>query len=384
MSVHRRNDFWVVLSEELVRISANPALGHIHSDCSRLTHDMLSALHVNRLALNDFYEPLLAQFHTEDYLAALRAEQPDPRFFSGDDQPFEGVWQYAKTLVDGTCTAVDMLSDAVDLGYPAPVTMFWQGGRHHAQAERASGFCWLNDCVIGIHRMKERFQRILYIDLDFHHADGVQAAFEKDPDVFVVSVHAYDGKTIFPYSGPPTDTGTGAGEGRTLNVAIPPSMASLTDSEFASLVSRAVDAGINRPSQPFVADAVMLVVGADTISHDPLTRGFSVSSRGLCEATLGIIRDTTLPTVVLGGGGYWPTNVAKVAGAVSETISTREVPGDDVPLPPGDPNVGEYRPVITLHTQKLQTGQGTGKTRKVDEVLNSVFGSRIQAGDGER
>ncbi len=172
-------EFSVVVSYKHVKVSDVEALDGIHRASSQYTYSILSALQLSEIALNVRGEGHLTSFHSQDYIDALKAEAPNPLFFSGDAEPFKGVFNYALSIVDGTCTAVDMLLDDYEeqRSELSPVTMFWQGGRHHAQPNMSAGYCWLNDCVVGIYRMKELFDNILYVDLDYHHGDGVCDAF---------------------------------------------------------------------------------------------------------------------------------------------------------------------------------------------------------------
>ncbi|KAG9395713.1 Histone deacetylase superfamily [Carpediemonas membranifera] len=363
----RKSDFWCVVSKRIVESSSSEALTFIHTDASRLTYSLLRALHVNRVKLNTFYEPLIANFHTEEYIRALKEEKPCT-FFREDSQPFPGIYEYARLIVDGTCTAADMLIDGVDMGYPAPVTLFWQGGRHHAHADLAHGYCWLNDVVIGINRLQERFPRVLYVDTDFHHGDGVQAAFYNDPTVTTVSFHAFG--DVFPFSGSETERGEGPGLGHCINVPIP-STVRLSDREF-ELLSMPVLEYAFEIANP---DVVVYTVGADTVLGDPLTRGYNTTTRAICNVVQYLL-SRGKPLLLLGGGGYEPTSVAKMAGAVAETVSLGMVPDNDATLPVTDRNLDKYRPHVQLHTQRVyDDGEGyrNKRVKKVEEILRQTL-----------
>ena len=59
----------------------------------------------------------------------------------------------------------------------AEIAFNWAGGMHHAKRAEASGFCYVNDIVLGILELLKHYQRVLYVDIDIHHGDGVEEAF---------------------------------------------------------------------------------------------------------------------------------------------------------------------------------------------------------------
>ena len=136
----------------------------------------------------------MEEYHTPEYVAALkRAESgksspADEDFGLVDDCPvFPGLYSYityvtGEPLCSGVCVneyaslsscsgATLAATDAILAGSPLAINL--TGGRHHAQSEEAAGFCYVNDCVLAIMKLKQRFSRILYLDIDVHHGDGV-------------------------------------------------------------------------------------------------------------------------------------------------------------------------------------------------------------------
>ena len=93
------------------------------------------------------------------------------------------------------------------------------GGWHHAQRDQASGFCYVNDCVLAILELQKRFKRVLYIDLDIHHGDGVENAFAFSRKVFTLSFHKCE-EGYFPGTGSVNDIGLGGGRFYTCNVPL--------------------------------------------------------------------------------------------------------------------------------------------------------------------
>ena len=170
------------------------------------------------------YEDLIA-VHDREYLEVLEhlSQHPDGQSFShglgiSDNPVFAGMFEAASLQVGGTVLACDVVAKgetdrALNMG----------GGFHHALPARASGFCLLNDIAVGIKRLLARhgISRVMYVDIDVHHADGVQSIFIDDPRVLKVSLHE-DGHYLFPGTGDIGEIGTGDGEGYTANVPLPP------------------------------------------------------------------------------------------------------------------------------------------------------------------
>jgi acetoin utilization protein AcuC len=152
----------------------------------------------------------LAVFHDPGYVEALRASDAAGRVepsvrerhgFGGFENPlFPGVFERAATAVGGSILAADLALEGRVVFHPA-------GGTHHGRRDRASGFCFFNDPVFAIRRLLDGgAARVLYLDLDAHHGDGVQDAFLDEPRVRTVSVHE---RGRWPHSGAADDTGHG-------------------------------------------------------------------------------------------------------------------------------------------------------------------------------
>ena len=164
------------------------------------------------------YQPELATkedmstFHTSDYvtfLASLGSSNKNDRtvqkqlakFAVGEDCPvFEGLWDFCQIYTSGS------LGGAAELiGGGAEVAVNWSGGLHHAKKAEASGFCYINDCVLAILELLKAHQRVLYIDIDIHHGDGVEEAFYSTNRVMTLSFHKFG--DYFPGTGAVDDTG---------------------------------------------------------------------------------------------------------------------------------------------------------------------------------
>ena len=113
----------------------------------------------------------------------------------GDNPAFAGMHEAAAAVAGGSLTAMARILDGT-----APRAFHPGGGLHHAMRARASGFCIYNDVALAIALARDAGHRVLYVDIDVHHGDGVQALFWDDPDVLTVSIHE-TGDALFPGTG---------------------------------------------------------------------------------------------------------------------------------------------------------------------------------------
>ena len=112
----------------------------------------------------------------------------------------------------------------------ADISINWAGGLHHAKKREASGFCYINDIVLGILELLRTYPRVLYIDIDCHHGDGVEEAFYTTDRVMTCSFHKFG--EYFPGTGTQEDRGRGKGMGYAINV---PLKDGLNDDSFRSI-----------------------------------------------------------------------------------------------------------------------------------------------------
>lgn len=214
------------------------------------------------------------------------------------------------------------------------------GGLHHAQRGRASGFCVYNDPAIALHMLKQRFSKLLYVDIDLHHGDGVQAIFQDDPDVMTFSIHE-SGKTLYPGTGFLEETGAG---GSVVNIPLDAgTTGDVWLAAFRTVYRRAVDA--------FKPEAVVLQMGCDAHTLDPLGH-----LRVSVQDWLGAIREvkeTGVPILACGGGGYELTNVPRMWVAAALTLSGLEIPQGAPPEIPIEWGAGSF-----LDPEPEATGYG--------------------------
>lgn len=262
----------------------------------------------------------LLRVHSREYLAALERANGGENFpgaFNygigfGDNPVFEGLYDWSILACGGTLKAVRAVS-----GGDAKTAMHTGGGFHHAHRARASGFCYLNDAAVAIAEQVEKRRRVLYLDVDAHHGDGVQGVFYTTDRVLTLSIHE-TGEHLFPGTGYVEETGEGAGEGFSVNVPLHPGSGDTVfrqafEETFPSLV------------RSFDPDLLVIQLGVDAMTRDPLAHlVYTTSSiELLLTRTMELFHG---PIAVLGGGGYDMDSVARSWTLAWSILAGREIP----------------------------------------------------------
>jgi acetoin utilization protein AcuC len=190
------------------------------------------------------------------------------------------------------------------------------GGLHHALPDRASGFCYVNDAVLAIVRLRERGLRVAYVDIDAHHGDGVQYGFYGDPNVLTISVHER-GERLFPGTGFVHELGEGDAAGFSVNLPLE----AYTDTET---YLPAFEAVVPPLLERFKPDVIVAQLGIDSHRTDPLTH-LALDVQGFARALARIV-PMTPRLVALGGGGYDLRNVARAWTAAWAVLNDVELP----------------------------------------------------------
>jgi acetoin utilization protein AcuC len=259
-------------------------------------------------------EPQLTRFHDPAYIAALRQAEHDQsvpddvrtRFRIGaDGNPvYRDVYRRPAISAGGVILAAKLAAQGAPIHCPG-------GGTHHGRPDRASGFCFLNDPVLGLLTwLDQGLDNIVYLDIDAHHGDGVQDAFHDDPLVLTISLHE---AARWPFTGAAHDRAGGTAR----NFPLP---TGCNDSEFAAVMHEAVLPLIEqrRPQ------AIMLQAGADGLEEDPLAK-LSLSNN-THRAVVRAIMPLTPRLVVLGGGGYNPWTVGRCWALIWGTLNDQPIP----------------------------------------------------------
>jgi len=256
----------------------------------------------------------LVEFHDPAYVEALQyadsvgrvTPEVRARYQIGtlENPLFPGLFERASMTVGGSILAAELASNGHVVFHPS-------GGTHHGRRDQASGFCYFNDPVFAILTLLELGRdRVLYVDLDAHHGDGVENAFVDEPRVMTLSIHEED---RWPYSGTAEDRRNGGAR----NLPVP---REFNDSELDYLMQNAV-----LPlADTFSPDALVLCCGADCLAGDPLS-GMMLSNVALWDTVLQLT-SLGVPTVILGGGGYNPWTVSRYWAGMWGKVNGLELP----------------------------------------------------------
>ncbi|XP_023850467.1 probable histone deacetylase 1-B [Salvelinus sp. IW2-2015] len=275
----------------------------------RMTHNLL--LNYGLYRKMEIYRPHKAsgeemtKYHSDDYIKFLRSIRPDnmseyskqmQRFNVGEDCPvFDGLFEFCQLSTGGSVAgAVKLNKQQTD------IAINWAGGLHHAKKSEASGFCYVNDIVLAILELLKYHQRVLYIDIDIHHGDGVEEAFYTTDRVMTVSFHKYG--EYFPGTGDLRDIGAGKGKYYAVNYPLRDGI----DDESYEAIFKPIMSKVMEMYQP---SAVVLQCGADSLSGDRLGC-FNLTIKGHAKC-VEYMKSFNLPLLMLGGGGYTIRNVAR-------------------------------------------------------------------------
>ena len=276
-----------------------------------LTHELLFS--AGALSPEQFVQPgtlydkELREVHTSQYIAAvqsLSADSPSSQTVAeasqyglgrGDTPYFPGMHDAAAIAVSGTVDAAERIMRG-DSRY----ALHLGGGLHHAFRHKASGFCVYNDVAAAIVRLRERYQlRVLYIDTDVHHGDGVQDMFYADPDVCTFSIHE-TGKYLFPGTGTAGERGEGEGFGYSFNLPMEPYT---EDDSWLECFGEAIE----RIATFFKPDIIVSQHGCDAHYYDPLSHQHcSMAIYAEMPAIIRRLADRWCEGrwLAVGGGGY--------------------------------------------------------------------------------
>ncbi|MGM0843904.1 MAG: acetoin utilization protein AcuC [Bacillota bacterium] len=238
----------------------------------KLTIDLLQE--AGALNQDDIIEPRMATdeelhlVHDPAYVSAIKSagngtlppEKAENYGIGTEDTPiFKGMHEASALLVGGTLTAVDLV-----MGGVSKHAAHLGGGLHHGFKGKASGFCIYNDSSVAIKYMQKKYNaRVLYVDTDAHHGDGVQWSFYDDPDVCTLSIHE-TGRYLFPGTGNINERGHGKGYGYSFNIPLD----AFTEDESWL---QAYETSFKEVIKFFKPDVILTQNGTDAHYYDPLT-----------------------------------------------------------------------------------------------------------------
>ncbi|MBK5226393.1 MAG: acetoin utilization protein AcuC [Thermoleophilia bacterium] len=359
-----------------------------------LTAELIKAYGLPGLPGMRIVEPRLASdeelrlVHDQAYIDKVR-ELSDPEvgrdyapgwgLGTGDNPVFPRMHEASATIAGGALVAARMIMES-ELDHALHVG----GGLHHAHRDHASGFCIYNDVALAVAWLKRNYSaRVLYLDFDAHHGDGVQAMFYGDADVMTVSFHE-SGMYLFPGSGFTNEAGTAEARGFAVNLPLAPGT---TDDIFLE----AYDELVPPLARAFKPDIIVTQNGCDAHWSDPLThlgltlKGFAALGRRLHELAHEVCGGRWLGS---GGGGYqaytvvpraWTRLMAEMAGTelpeplpeswrrLCGRFADNEVPltltGDEPPEPEE----------ATLGNARNLARKGTGELKELVFPLTGAF-----------
>ncbi|GMM45436.1 histone deacetylase [Pichia kluyveri] len=272
----------------------------------------------------------LLNFHSADYIEFLQRITPQnstkfaddlKKFNIGDDCPvFDGMYDYCQFYAGASLDASRKLISGM-----SDIAINWSGGLHHAKKYEPSGFCYVNDIVMAILNLLRVHPRVLYIDIDLHHGDGVQEAFYLTDRVMTVSFHKYNGE-FFPGTGNYDETGVGKGKHFALNV---PLQDGIDDSSYVKLFKSVIEPVITK----FRPTVIIQQCGADSLGYDRLgCFNLNIKAHGEC---VKYVKSFGIPMMCLGGGGYTPRNVSRLWCYETSIMTNNELSSklpDDIPF----------------------------------------------------
>jgi acetoin utilization deacetylase AcuC-like enzyme len=351
---------------------ANFYYGHDHPMKPKriaMTHSLIN--HYKLYSLLHVYEPQpaskddLTMFHTPEYVDYLEKvssknmarlfEKKNPfKIGETSDCPiFNGVYNFCQSYAGGSLDSAQLINDGQQ-----SICLNWAGGLHHAKKSEASGFCYINDIVLCILELLRYHPRVLYIDIDVHHGDGVEEAFFCTNRVMTVSFHQY-GKDFFPGTGHHDSIGEGEGKHYAVNVPLYPG----TDDEMFVELFKDV---MNQVLDKFRPDAIVMQCGADSLNEDRLGQ-FNLSTHGHGECVNYILKTGT-PVILLGGGGYTIENVARcwtheTAIALDKVLDNK--------LPPNEYSSDYSTP--NLHVESNKSMENKNPKEHIQKLKESIY-----------
>ena len=284
--------------------------------------DLLSGDNRSEVAPVPAERLVLKKFHSARYLHALKTaakgrwdtEALDMGIGTLDCPVFSGMYDYSVLATGATLTGVKLI-----LSGSAEVAFNPSGGFHHAGPEKASGFCYINDVALACTILAEEGKRVLYLDVDVHHGDGVVYGFYDRRDVMTISFHESPG-TLFPGTGREDEIGSGQGKGYCVNVPLPVGT-------YDEVYMRAFETIALPLITVYNPDVIVFELGADALAGDPLAH--LCLTNNVYADVIEHLLSFDKPIVATGGGGYNVSNTVR-AWALAWSILTGTGSGSDM------------------------------------------------------
>ncbi len=287
----------------------------------KLTYDLLKAKGILDNATVSVVEPQAATeqqillFHEQEYVSLVKKYSQTGRGLldTGDTPAFKGCYEATSLVVGASLKACELVMKE---GFSHAFNP--SGGLHHAHPDRASGFCIFNDPAISIGYLKSKFgvKKLVYLDIDAHHGDGVMYGFYEDPGVLDIDLHE-SGRFLFPGTGFPDETGAHEGVGFKVNVPLPPGTC---DEAYLKAFHEVVPSMV----EEFKPEIILVQCGADGHMDDRLAH-LRLSTEAYREVVMEMHRLAHQlcngRLLIFGGGGYTLANVPRVWALAFATLA---------------------------------------------------------------
>ncbi len=257
-------------------------------------------------------------FHGKEYVDLVRiaSRHGGVLLDSGDTPAFKGVFEASLYVVGSTLAALDMVVAGRDnKGRKIDHAFNPIGGLHHARRDTAGGFCVFNDIGVAILAARKKYgiNRVMYVDIDAHHGDGVFYEFEDDPLLLFADIHE-DGRHLYPGTGSAIEIGKGKAAGTKLNLPLEPGAG---DDEFIKAFDK-----VEQFVDGIKPELIILQCGADGLAGDPITHlQYSPAAHRHAADALHLLahKHCMGRIIALGGGGY---NRANIGNAWTEVVKS--------------------------------------------------------------
>jgi acetoin utilization protein AcuC len=298
----------------------------------KLTYELIRSKGILQQETVEVIKPRLASreeillFHEEDYVRLVEqySKKGSGLLDMGDTPAFKGCYEATSLVVGASIVATNEV-----MGGRLSHAFNPSGGLHHAHPERASGFCIFNDPAVVIAHLKSKYslKRIVYLDIDAHHGDGVMYGYYDDPAVLDIDFHE-SGHFLFPGTGFPDEIGKGAARGLKLNIPLPPSTG---DEAYLEAFQQVVPDALRK----FRPEIILVQCGADGHLDDRLTH-LRLTTKVYSEV-VSQMHDLAHQLcngrlLLFGGGGYTLANVPRVWTIAFSTLTgvklDDEIPSD--------------------------------------------------------
>jgi len=254
-------------------------------------------------------------FHEDSYVKLVQqySKNGSGLLDAGDTPAFKGCYEATSLVVGASLVGADsIMSGRLSHAFNP------SGGLHHAHPERASGFCIFNDPAVVIAYLKSKYniKRLVYLDIDAHHGDGVMYGYYDDPAVLDIDFHE-SGDYLFPGTGYPYETGKGDAEGLKLNIPLPPATG---DQAYVDAFRQIVPDTVGK----FRPEIILVQCGADghlddRLAHLRLTTNAYSEIVGEMHRLAHELCNGRL--LLFGGGGYTLANVPRVWTVAFATLA---------------------------------------------------------------